>query len=951
MKKCLLPKLLLLIVFYLVTIKSYSQNYTQASNWTIQYPASSTMVENVVDKFDGTKSAKVTWTSNAFDHIIDSDPIAVIGNASYSFSFNCLDVLEWDGQVYAYLSFNDPDETFAVTSESVNLSFWQTFGISGTVPATATSVYISFRFAANVGFGSETTISIDNAIYTENGGPNLVTNSSFETWELVDPDPPVWTALYPKIDNITTSTFDLTVNTNEEGAAYYVVLADGSIAPTSTEIKAGTGNNGDATVVSGSISIPNLSTDYTKTVLGLISSTDYDVYIISEDDEINPNLNDPVLIKISTESALAEPLNHVTLFTTVANSIYSIKLTWTDAIGDQAPESYLIKASTGTITAPEDGTDPTEDTDLTDGSAIIKVLHGGAQEYTFTGLSPATNYNFQIWSYTNNGSVIDFKKDGTVPASSTSTVSSELFFSEYIEGSTGNTALEIYNPKSNSVNLSNYKLLGSSDGGGWDSNSSVVLPNITLAPGGTYVICRADANQDILDEANLTFSDGPTYEMSFSGNDARALAITTDGGTTWSIIDIIGEKDVNPGTAWNVAGNTTATADHTLIRKTGRTYGNDDWASSTGTTNGNSEWIVMSQDYFNNLGAYRVINTDATLSALTYNETSITNFSSIVYTYNQELDFDASLPTVAAIANDATYATININQVQNLTGTVAERTATVTVTADDLSTIDYTIIFTLGTELNSDATVTSTEYIVENVAETITGIPYGTTLDEFKSNLTPATAASFNVFETDGITEASEIITGYKLIVTAEDATTKIYTITVIDANTEATITSMEYTINHASLTISDIPTGTSLEIFESNITPATGATIETYKTDGITITTDLATDYKLIVTAEDGTTTKTYTITILTGTNSIINNLDIKLYPNPSNGLFKLELFNTANEEFFVEIYDVIGKIVYSSKIKKNISIIDLSEINKGIYYVSIKKENNRKVTKIVIH
>ena len=75
-----------------------------------------------------------------------------------------------------------------------------------------------------------------------------------------------------------------------------------------------------------------------------------------------------------------------------------------------------------------------------------------------------------------------------------------------------------------------------------------------------------------------------------------------------------------------------------------------------------------------------------------------------------------------------------------------------------------------------------------------------------------------------------------------------------------------------------------------------------------------------------------------------------VKLYPNPSNGLFTLELNNSNNEEFIVEIYNVIGKIVYTAKISDNLTDINITEMSAGIYYVSINNGVNRKVSKIMI-
>ena len=86
---------------------------------------------------------------------------------------------------------------------------------------------------------------------------------------------------------------------------------------------------------------------------------------------------------------------------------------------------------------------------------------------------------------------------------------------------------------------------------------------------------------------------------------------------------------------------------------------------------------------------------------------------------------------------------------------------------------------------SSDATISSPYYIVDNGGNTITGIPYNTPLSIFKSRFTPAEGASFEIYESDGVTIAASLATGYKLIVTAEDGITKkVYTITLLQAPT-----------------------------------------------------------------------------------------------------------------------------------------------------------------------
>ena len=186
----------------------------------------------------------------------------------------------------------------------------------------------------------------------------------------------------------------------------------------------------------------------------------------------------------------------------------------------------------------------------------------------------------------------------------------------------------------------------------------------------------------------------------------------------------------------------------------------------------------------------------------------------------------------------------------------------VIVTAQDTTTTKtYTV--TVNVALSSDATLTSTIGTVDDGASTITNIPYGTTLAAFEAAITPAAAATFDVYEGDGTTVATDLATGYKVIVTAEDSTTKTYTITVNAPSSDATLTSTIGTVDDGASTITAIPYGTTLAAFEAAITPAAGATFDVYEGDGTTVATDLATGYKVIVTAQDTTTTKTYTITV----------------------------------------------------------------------------------------
>ncbi|MBN1198226.1 MAG: choice-of-anchor J domain-containing protein [Bacteroidales bacterium] len=113
-------------------------------------------------------------------------------------------------------------------------------------------------------------------------------------------------------------------------------------------------------------------------------------------------------------SPLPEPTNYPTEFA-AETFPFSIMLTWTDAVGAQVPTAYLIKASDqDNITLPADGTPVPDDPDLSDGTAAMNVLNG-VETCTFYDLPSNETYYFKIFPYTNTGSNINYKTDGTPP--------------------------------------------------------------------------------------------------------------------------------------------------------------------------------------------------------------------------------------------------------------------------------------------------------------------------------------------------------------------------------------------------------------------------------------------------------------------------------------------------------------------------------------------------------
>jgi predicted extracellular nuclease len=166
----------------------------------------------------------------------------------------------------------------------------------------------------------------------------------------------------------------------------------------------------------------------------------------------------------------------------------------------------------------------------------------------------------------------------------------DLFFSEYIEGTSNNKALEIYNGTGTPVDLGTggYNVQMFFNG----STSAGLTINLTgtVAAGDVYVLAQSSADPLILAQADQTSGAGW-----FNGNDAVVLRQGT------APIDVIGQIGFDPGTEWGTG--LTSTADNTLRRistvATGDANGTDAFYPS-------QEWKGFATDTFDGLGTYQV---------------------------------------------------------------------------------------------------------------------------------------------------------------------------------------------------------------------------------------------------------------------------------------------------------------------------------------------------------
>lgn len=164
---------------------------------------------------------------------------------------------------------------------------------------------------------------------------------------------------------------------------------------------------------------------------------------------------------------------------------------------------------------------------------------------------------------------------------------SDLFFSEYSEGSSNNKYLEVYNPSGASIDLSTYSICLIGNGGTYTNTFQLYG---TLGSDKVFVVSTDQSDPTaILTKADTALS-YPSIAH-FNGDDAVCLLSGTD------TIDVIGVRRVRE--KWTVGSG--STEDHTLVRKASVSAGETDWTIAV------DQWDVYPQNTWTYLGSHASI--------------------------------------------------------------------------------------------------------------------------------------------------------------------------------------------------------------------------------------------------------------------------------------------------------------------------------------------------------
>lgn len=336
-----------------------------------------------------------------------------------------------------------------------------------------------------------------------------------------------------------------------------------------------TAGSSDTTAPTAPATLTASGTTQTTTNLSWTASTDnvavtgYDVY-------------QGATLKGSTTTATTFAVTGLT-----ASTAYAFTVKAKDAAGNISAASNTANVTT---LAASDTTAPTAPTSLTasgttqtatnlswtastDNVAVTgyDVYQGSsllgstttATTYAVTGLTASTAYAFTVKAKDAAGNISAVSNTANITTLANSSNATDLLFSEYIEGSSNNKALEIANNTGAAVSLSIYTVKKQTNGAGaW--STGIALTG-TLNNGAKFVLVNSSINVACYTAASANVSTGGA-ELTFNGNDAVGLFKngvlidiigTFDGGTANFAIDVTLRRKaaiLSPNTTFNLAG-------------------------------------------------------------------------------------------------------------------------------------------------------------------------------------------------------------------------------------------------------------------------------------------------------------------------------------------------------------------------------------------------------------
>ncbi len=380
---------------------------------------------------------------------------------------------------------------------------------------------------------------------------------------------------------------------------------------------------------------------------------------------------------------------------------------------------------------------------------------------------------------------------------------SDLIISEYVEGSSNNKYLEIYNGTGSAVDLSEYSIQLYSNGGSTANSTYKLNSDLSSLENGATLVLRNSSAKIYSGQAYVS------SVVNFNGDDAVAM---TKNGNVIDVVGTIGER-VNFG------------KDKTLIRKSNIT--------SPNVTYTESEWEVKSKDDVADLGSHTMNGSGLPKVNLSLLETTGKEADQTVITFMATASKAVSGPQTLGVkisgeGIDATDYNLSVSTVTIADGETTS-IATLTILDDDKVEGNETLTIQFVDPSSGIELGNSTSGNISIIDNDVSSSPV------VSLSLSENSASEANKTTVTLTATASDVVSGNQTVsvnisgagITASDYTLSATEITISDGNTTST----------ATLTIVDDSEEEGQEILTVQLTnPSTGIELGSNVSSSITI-------------------------------------------------------------------------------------------------------------------
>ena len=389
---------------------------------------------------------------------------------------------------------------------------------------------------------------------------------------------------------------------------------------------------------------------------------------------------------------------------------------------------------------------------------------------------------------------------------------------------------------------------------------------------------------------------GANYYLFRIDNDSvqRSLKPATDPND-FTLLDVLGSGDGNPP----IIGGFQIQQINGYVRKPEIYLGQTEFNGSSGTDAETSEWIFTDRPYYQARGAnwpWDILWVAQGLGSHFMNEVTIykSTVTSLAYLVSQGYSMDELIKGVVTgttvtdflanvmAADTGQTLTLKSGTTSNILvgdSVLMDNDTLIVLSADLKNTTQYALDVT-DEGLSGDALLTSATLTIAVNGEEgqVSGFNYGTTLKAVVDSVIVPAGAAFNVIDADGAYVPFTMLNFDTLYVDvlvnnqtyfeviAENGVDKIvYQLTPTSTSSDAFVTSSVFAVDDQISLIDLIPEGITPFGLLANLIPATGATLQLVDKLGYErMFGNVVKDDKLIVTAQDGTTTRTYYLKML---------------------------------------------------------------------------------------